>query len=163
MVDGTHGVFFPKHQPDALLRAFSLLISNGRLSRFAQTVASSGRLLAKNILASECITGYASLLENLLNFPSDVLLPAPVSQLRLGSWEWNVFGMEIEHGTGDISRYFSVVYALEEEFTKHTISSDISQYGAEIQDQDIPTEQDWDIVTEIENFEDYERLEMDEV
>ncbi|KAK6228328.1 hypothetical protein SCA6_000668 [Theobroma cacao] len=163
VVDGTHGVFFPKHQPDALLRAFSLLISNGRLSRFAQTVASSGRLLAKNILASECITGYASLLENLLNFPSDVLLPAPVSQLRPGSWEWNVFGMEIEHGTGDISRYFSVVYALEEEFTKHTISSDISQYGAEIQDQDIPTEQDWDIVTEIENFEDYERLEMDEV
>ncbi|KAE8667592.1 hypothetical protein F3Y22_tig00112399pilonHSYRG00088 [Hibiscus syriacus] len=29
--------------------------------------ASSGRLLAKNILASECVTGYASLLENLLN------------------------------------------------------------------------------------------------
>ena len=48
--------------------------------RFAQTVVSSGRQLAKNIMACKCITGYASLLENLLNFPLDVLLPALVSE-----------------------------------------------------------------------------------
>ncbi|XWS66256.1 hypothetical protein CRYUN_Cryun05aG0184000 [Craigia yunnanensis] len=161
VVDGAHGVFFPKHHPDALLKAFSLLISNGRLSRFAQTVASSGRLLAKNVLASECITGYASLLENLLNFPSDILLPAPVSELQLGPWEWNLFMKEIEHRNGDISRDFSVVYVLEEEFTKHII--DMSENGTEIQDQDILTENDLDIVNEIENFEDYEILEMEEV
>ena len=161
MVDGAHGVFFPKHHPDALLRAFSLLISNGRLSRFAQTVASSGRLLAKNILASECITGYASLLENLLNFPSDVLLPAPVSERQQGLWEWNLYRKEIEDTNDDISGDFSIVYVLEEEFTKHII--DMSENGTEIQDQDIPTEQDLNIVMEIENFEDYERLEMEEV
>ncbi|XP_022743080.1 uncharacterized protein LOC111294154 isoform X2 [Durio zibethinus] len=159
VVDGTHGVFFPKHHPDALLRAFSLLTSNGRLSRFGQTVASSGRLLAKNILASECITGYAILLENLLNFPSDVLLPARVSELQQGSWEWNLFRQEIEQRNSDISEDLSVVYALEEEFTKHII--DISENRTEI--QDILTEQDLDIVTEIENFEDYERLELEEV
>ncbi|XVF82979.1 hypothetical protein PTKIN_Ptkin16aG0095800 [Pterospermum kingtungense] len=161
VVDGAQGVFFPKHQPDALLRAFSLLISNGRLSRFAQTLASSGRLLAKNILASECITGYASLLEHLLNFPSDVLLPASVSELPQRSWEWNLFRDEIEHRSGDISRDFSVVYVLEEEFTKH--STDLSENGTEIPAQDIPTEQELDIVTDIENFKDYERLEMEEV
>ncbi|XWS75245.1 hypothetical protein CRYUN_Cryun01aG0069000 [Craigia yunnanensis] len=161
VVDGVHGVFFPKHHPDALLGAFSLLISNGKLSRFAQTVASSGRLLAKNILAYECITGYASLLENLLNFPSDVLLPAPVSELQRGLWEWNLFRKEIEHGNNDISRDFSVVFVLEEEFTKHILG--MSGNGSEIRDQDIPTEPDLDIVTEIENFEDYERLEMEEV
>ncbi|XVF23461.1 hypothetical protein REPUB_Repub13aG0040800 [Reevesia pubescens] len=161
VVDGAHGVFFPKHDPDALLRAFSLLISNGRLSRFAQTVASSGKLLAKNILASECITGYASLLENLLNYPSDVLLPAPVSELQQGLWEWDVFRKEIEHRNSDISGDFSVVYVLEEEFTKHII--DMSENGTEIRDQDILTEQDLDIVKEIEKFEDYERLEMEEV
>ncbi|XVF75659.1 hypothetical protein PTKIN_Ptkin13bG0204600 [Pterospermum kingtungense] len=161
VIDGTHGVFFPKHNPDALLRAFSLLISNGKLSRFAQTVASSGRLLAKNILASECITGYANLLENLLNFPSDVLLPAPVSKLQQWQWEWNLFREEIELGNSDISGDVSVVYILEEEFTKHI--NDMSENGTEIQDQDILTEQDLDIVTEIENFEDYERLEMEEV
>ncbi|XVE99174.1 hypothetical protein REPUB_Repub03eG0174500 [Reevesia pubescens] len=161
VVDGAHGAFFPKHHPDALLRAFSLLISDGRLSRFAQTVASSGRLLAKNILASECIIGYASLLENLLNYPSDVLLPAPVSELQQGSWEWNLFGEGIEHSNSDISRDSSIVYVLEEEFTKHII--DMSENGTEIRDQDIPTEEDLDIVMEIENFEDSERLEMEEV
>ncbi|OMO87240.1 Glycosyl transferase, family 1, partial [Corchorus capsularis] len=163
VVDGAHGVFFPKHHPDALLRAFSLLISNGRLSRFAQTIASSGRLLAKNILASECITGYANLLENILNFPSDVLLPGPVSQLEQGSWEWNFFRKEMEQSDGDISRNFSVVYALEEEFTKHIISLNISKNGAETVDLDLPTEKDWDIVMEIDAFEDYERLELEEV
>ena len=130
-------------------------------SRFVQTVASFGRQLAKNILASECITGYASLLENLLNFPSDVLLLAPVSELQQGLREWDLFTKEIEHRYGDISGDFSVVYVLEEELTKHII--DMSKNGTEIQDQDIPFEQDLDIVTEIEKFEDYERLEMEEV
>lgn len=161
MVDGAHCVFFPKHDPDALLRAFSLLISNGRLSKFAETVASSGRLLAKNILASECITGYASLLVNLLYFPSDVLLPGPVSELQQASWEWNLFRKEIEHSNFDTSVDSSVVYTVEEELTKHII--DTSKNRTELQDQDALTGQDLDLVTEIENFEDYERLEMEEV
>ncbi|KAE8713879.1 hypothetical protein F3Y22_tig00110204pilonHSYRG00165 [Hibiscus syriacus] len=161
VADGTHCAFFEKHNPDALLRTFSLLISNGRLSRFAETVASSGRLLAKNILASECITGYASLLVNLLYFPSDVLLPGSVSELKQGSWEWNLFRKEIEHSNIDISIDSSVVHALEEEFTKNII--DKSKNRAEIQDQDALTEQDLDLVTEIENLEDYERVEMEEI
>ena len=103
----------------------------------------------------------ASLLENLLNFPSDVLLLAPVSELQQGPWEWNLFRKEIEHRNGDISGDFSVVYVLEEEFTKHIIA--MSENGTEIHDQDIPTEQELNIVMEIENFEDYERLEMEEV
>ena len=87
---------------------------------FAQIVAFSGRQLAKNILASECIIGYASLLENLLNFPSDVLLPASVSELQQGLWERDLLTKEIEH-RNDISGDFSVVYVLEEELTKHII------------------------------------------
>ncbi|KAH1064563.1 hypothetical protein J1N35_029550 [Gossypium stocksii] len=161
VVDGAHCVFFPKHDPDGLLRAFSLLISNGRLSKFAETVASSGRLLAQNILASECITGYASLLVNLLYFPSDVLLPGPVSELQQASWEWNLFRKEIEHSNFDTSVDSSVVYTVEEELTKHII--DTSKNRTELQDQDALTGQDLDLVTEIENFEDYERLEMEEI
>ncbi|XP_039042024.1 uncharacterized protein LOC120180798 [Hibiscus syriacus] len=160
VADGTHCVLFQRHNPDTLLRAFSLLISNGRLSRFSETVASSGRLLAKNILASECITGYASVLVNLLYFPSDVLLPDSVSELKQGSWEWNLFWKEIENSNVDISVNSSVVHALEE-FTKHIV--DKSKNRTEIQDQDALTGQDLDLVTEIENFEDYERLEMEEI
>ncbi|KAK8653419.1 hypothetical protein V6N13_127421 [Hibiscus sabdariffa] len=161
VVDGVDVVFFQKHQPGDLLRVFALFISNGRVSSFAQTVASSGRLLSKNILASECITGYASLLENLLNFPSDVLLPASVSELLQGSWEWNLFRKEMEHGNVNVSGDFNVVYLLEEEFTKHVTG--MPKKGNKIQNQDILTEQDLNTMAEIENFENYERLGNEEV
>lgn len=164
-------VFFPKHNPEALMRAFSLLISNGKLSKFAQTVASSGRLHAKNMLASECITGYASVLENALNFPSDTFLPGPVSQLQQGAWEWNLFRKEMETRAGDTPsidekgfslKKFSVVYALEDELTQLAQSTNVSEESGNLED-DIPSELDWYHMKEIENSEEYERLEMEEV
>lgn len=169
IVDGVHGIFFPKHNPDALLKAFSLLISSGKLSRYAQTVASSGRRLAKNIMASECIMGYARLLESVLYFPSDAFLPGPISQLHLGAWEWNLFQKEIDL-TGDEMSHIaegksaakSVVYALEE-LTYSANSQNISEDGTGNLEQDVPNQQDWDVLGEIESFEEYERLEMEEV
>ncbi|KAJ7974974.1 Glycosyl transferase, family 1 [Quillaja saponaria] len=170
VVDGVHGIFFPKHNPDALLRAFSLLISNGKLSKFAQTVASSGRLLAKNMLASESITGFARLLENVLNFPSDALLPGPVSLLQHGSWEWNLFKYEddlsMPKGNPDTStKEFSIIYALEKEFMilNGSTSTSISENGTEVSTEDVPTELDWDVLREIERSEESERLEMEEL
>ena len=172
VVDGIHGIFFPKHNPDALMRAFSLLISNGKLSKFAQKVASSGRLLAKNILASECITGYARLLENVLNFSSDAMLPGSISQLQQGAWEWNLFGKEIEMRTVDMQnvdekatllRKYSVVYALEEEFTNFVFSTNGSANGTGILSEDMLTKLDWDVLRVLESSEENERIEMEEV
>lgn len=154
------------------MRAFSLLISDGNLSKFSQTVASSGRLLAKNMLASECITGYARLLENILSFPSDASLPGPVSQLQQRVWEWNLFRKELEQEIDDFSamdeRDFSfgessVVYSLETNLSSLVSSTNISENGTEMQVMDIPTEFDWDILREIEILEEYERLETEEV
>ena len=101
-MDGVHGIIFPKHKPDALMKSFALLISEGKLSKFAHSVGSSGRILARNMLASECIAGYAKLLENVLTFPSDSLLPAHISQLEQGAWEWSLFRKDIEPKTGDM-------------------------------------------------------------
>lgn len=172
IVDGVHGVIFPKHNPDALLSSFSQMISDGKLSRFSQAIASSGRLLAKNILASECVTGYARLLENVLNFPSAVKLPGPVSQLQLGGWEWNLFGKEMvqkidenadnEEGVAAI-RKSSVIYAFEAQLTNIVNLTNVSETEKGTLDQDIPTPQDWDILEEIENAEEYETVEMEEV
>lgn len=165
-------ILFQRHDPDALLKAFSLMISNEKLSKFARTVASSGRLIAMNLLASESITGYARLLESVLKFPSDALLPGPLSQLQQGTWEWNLFGSEIDSGTGDMLNInenqaslenSSVVHALEEEFSGFSYSTKISENGTEIFAHDIPTQLDWDILREIELSEEYERVEMEEV
>lgn len=154
------------------MRAFSLLISEGKLSKFAHTVASSGRLLAKNMMASDCIAGYAELLESVLTFPSDVELPGQISQLKRGEWEWNLFRKEMELSANDMgimdqkSSYLgnsSIVYVLEEEFTKLTGLRNGSQSELENLVQDIPSDLDWDILTEIENSEEVERLEQEEV
>ncbi|PON49533.1 Glycosyl transferase [Parasponia andersonii] len=172
LVDGVHGIFFTKHNPDALMKAFSLLISNGKLSRFAQAVASSGRRLAKNMLASECVKGYARLLENVLNFPSGAFLPGPISQLHQGAWEWNLFQKEIDLTSSDmlniaeggsLFKNLSIVYALEGEFTNSASSKNISEDETGNLDQDIPHELDWDVLGEIESSEEYERLEMEEL
>lgn len=47
------------------------------------------------MMATECITGYARLLENILHFPSDTYLPGSVSQLQVAAWEWSLFMSEI--------------------------------------------------------------------
>ncbi|CAK9313391.1 unnamed protein product [Citrullus colocynthis] len=171
IVDGVHGVIFPKHNSDALLSSFSHMISDGKLSRFAQAIASSGRLLAKNILASECVAGYAQLLENVLNFPSDVKLPGSVSQLQLGEWEWNLFRKEmvktIDEDADDEERIAaisksSVIFALEVQLTNSVNLTNLSETENGPLEQDIPTSQDWDILEEIENAEEYETVEMEE-
>ncbi|KAJ4720680.1 Glycosyl transferase, family 1 [Melia azedarach] len=164
--DGAQVMFFPKNNSDALTRAFSLFISNGKLSKFARTVASSGRLHAKNMLASYCVTSYARLVENVLNFPSDALLPSPISQLREISWEWNLFQKEIQFGTGGILN-------MDEEDTSHGNSNaldvveekfwDISENENESADQDTITEADWDVLQDVESSEEYERLEMEQL
>ncbi|KAI3791715.1 hypothetical protein L2E82_05577 [Cichorium intybus] len=81
-------VKFSKDKPDELIKAFLLLISKGKLSTFSTTIASSGRLLAKNMQASECVSGYIKLLNNVVTLPSDFMLPDSISQLP-GEWEWD--------------------------------------------------------------------------
>lgn len=170
VVDGVHGIIFSKHTPDALMKAFLLLVSNGKLSEFAHSIASSGRLLVQNMLASECTAGYAKLLENVLTFPSDSVLPGHISQLKQGEWEWGSF-RKIEQLSGDMSsldlkgamRNLSVVYDVEEYLTPLIHSKDLSQSDSEILAYDIPTELDWDILMEIDSLEEVERLEVEEV
>lgn len=165
-------ILFPKHNPDALLKAFSRMISNGKLSRFAQLVASSGRRLAKNILASECITGYGRILESVINFPSDALLPSSISQLHNLTWEWNLFRDEIVLPSSEVLniaegsvpfRKSSVVLALEEEFIIYNNSKNGSDDGTKSLEQDVPDQLDWNVLEEIESSEEYENLEMEEV
>lgn len=161
-------MIYPKHRPDALMRAFSLLISKEKLSKIAHSVASSGRLLAKNMQASDCITGYAKLLENVLTFPSGVQLPREISKLKQGTWQWNLFRIEMEQRImdqkGSYARNSSIVYALEEQLNNRMIDSgDGNQSEPEMLTHDIPTDLDWDILMEIENSEEVESLEMEEV
>ncbi|WCJ19216.1 UDP-Glycosyltransferase superfamily protein [Euphorbia peplus] len=172
VTDGVHGLLFQRYNPEALATAFSLLISEGKLSTFGQTVASYGKLLAKNIQALECVTGYARLLENALSFPSDVLLPGHASELQQNEWEWEFFEKQTLQNTNDLlgtdvedSSFggSSIVYSLEEELPTLHDSTNISENGTRILAPDVPTKSDWGVLREIESLEDYERLEMEEL
>lgn len=163
-------MIFPKHNPDALIKAFTLLISEDKLTKFAHSLGSAGRLLAKNMLASECIRTYAALLEDIFNFPSDVLLPASPSQIKQSSWDWDLFWKEMDKKTVDMesmhlgsSDHFSIVYDLEEDMADLVPLENVSKVELDSSDEDIPTNLDWDILKEIESSEEVESLEMEEV
>ncbi|KAL3838248.1 hypothetical protein ACJIZ3_022839 [Penstemon smallii] len=172
VVDGVHGIIFPKNDPDALKYAFSLLISEGKLSRLAHSIASSGRLLAKNMFAAECTIGYAKLLEDVFNFPSDVLLPGRASQLNHSIWEWNVFRKEADQISSNLGIFStkdylgtnsSIINELEEDMINFVPSKNVSQDNTEDLEQDFPTMADWKILNEIESSEEVERLEREEI
>ncbi|CAN6846812.1 unnamed protein product [Brassica oleracea] len=165
MADGVHGIFFRRNDPDTLLKAFSPLISDGSLSKFAQTVASSGRLLIKNMMATECITGYARLLENVLHFPSDTFLPGSVSQLQVAAWEWSLFRREIEEAESLLhdSAYGSIVFQVEEKFTSVVESKNTVDNDTIVLSDELPSKLDWDVLEEIEGAEEYEKLESEEL
>ncbi|AED90750.1 UDP-Glycosyltransferase superfamily protein [Arabidopsis thaliana] len=170
MADEVHGIFFRRNDPDALLKAFSPLISDGRLSKFAQTIASSGRLLTKNLMATECITGYARLLENMLHFPSDTFLPGSISQLQVAAWEWNFFRSELEQPKSFIldSAYAfigksGIVFQVEEKFMGVIESTNPVDNNTLFVSDELPSKLDWDVLEEIEGAEEYEKVESEEL
>lgn len=173
VVDGVNGMTFSKHNPDDLLRIFSLLISSeGKLSKFAGAVGSAGKLLARNLLAFESITGHAKLLENVLNFPSDALLPAPISKIREDTWEWNSFSEVMEQTSDDMINIdeegnmiggSSIIQTLEEDFISFVNLKNISLDNSDITESDLVSTEDLTGVEQIASFEEFERREMDQI
>ncbi|KAL9251439.1 hypothetical protein AKJ16_DCAP14950 [Drosera capensis] len=170
VVDGVHGMIYDKKNQDDLLRAFSLLVSRDRkLSKFAVAVGSTGKRLAENMLASECIKGYANLLEYLLDFPSYVSLPRPFSPIQQQSWEWNFFREKMAQRNGDSfgddeynaeTKRTSVVYSLENDLNSIQDSGNLSDSMGRKIEQEIFTTKDWEVLKEVEKLEEMERLEV---
>ncbi|KAL1542347.1 hypothetical protein AAHA92_26454 [Salvia divinorum] len=167
IVDGVNGITFPKNHPEALRNAFALLISERKLSKFARSVASSGRLRAKNMFAGECIFVFAKLVEDVFDFPSDVLLPTPASQLKNIVWEWNQFRKELDQISNERAHLYiedhlrmnsTVVYDLEEDMINYAALGNVSGVNPE----DMPTALDWEILNEIESSDEVEMLEREE-
>ncbi|RAL43748.1 hypothetical protein DM860_014249 [Cuscuta australis] len=165
VVDGVHGMTFTHHSSDALMKAFSLLISDGKLTKHAHSIASSSRLLAKNMFAVECITGYANLIENVFNFPSDMAPSGNTSLFKKHIWEWYYFHNDENASDREDrdSSNLNVVYELEEHMGNLISLKNVSDDNNESLEVDSPTDLDWGILTEIEGSEEAGRLEMEEM
>ncbi|URE34295.1 Glycosyl transferases group 1 [Musa troglodytarum] len=172
VANNVHGILFHPSTLDTLVRALSLLIGDKELSNIAHSVASHGKSLSMNMLASECISGYAELFESILHFPSDTLLPNSISQIQQKTWLWDLLDKEIKQTyaftenenllRNEYSRQrSSIVYLLEEQFSKRLMEND-SQLVNKTYAEDFPTLSDWDDISDMEASEDYVSREMQE-
>ncbi|KAK2995816.1 hypothetical protein RJ640_006155 [Escallonia rubra] len=92
--DRVNGFLFPKENIRVLTQIMSNMVSKGKLSPLAHNVGSIGKRTAKNLMVSETVEGYASLLENVLKLPSEVAIPHNVSEIPLNlkaEWQWHSF------------------------------------------------------------------------
>ncbi|GJS37526.1 glycosyl transferase, family 1 protein [Tanacetum coccineum] len=92
--ENVNGYLFPKENTKALTEIMLQLVSKGRLSSLAGDIASKGKHTAQNMMVMESVEGYASLIENVINLPSEVASPKVVSEIPLNikaEWQWRFF------------------------------------------------------------------------
>ncbi|CAA0838943.1 glycosyl transferase family 1 protein [Striga hermonthica] len=89
-----NGYIFPKEDMSFLSQIILRAVSNGKLSLLTTNIASMGKSTAKNLMASESVEGYTSLLENILFLPSEVFVPKAANNIPeklKGEWQWHLF------------------------------------------------------------------------
>lgn len=89
-----NGFLFPKEDTKVLTKIVFRLVSNGKLSPLARNAALIAKRTIKNLMVSETVEGYASLLENILMLPSEVATPRVAREIQMEfktKWLWHHF------------------------------------------------------------------------
>ncbi|KAK9074276.1 hypothetical protein SSX86_006873 [Deinandra increscens subsp. villosa] len=92
--DKVNGYLFPKENIKVLTQIILQLVSKGKLSSLARNIASIGKHTAQNMMVLESIEGYASLIQNVVNLPSEVASPRAVLEIPSNfktKWQWHFF------------------------------------------------------------------------
>ncbi|KAL6560323.1 hypothetical protein OROGR_003882 [Orobanche gracilis] len=92
--DKVNGYLFPKEDTRVLTQIASQVVSNGKISLLARNIASIGKLTSKNLMVPESVEGYTSLLENILDLPSEVSIPQSAKSIPVKlktEWQWHRF------------------------------------------------------------------------
>lgn len=172
VTENVDGLIFRPSQPDTLAEAFSLLIADAELSEQARSIASSGKLLATHMFALDCVTDYAMLLEHVLHFPSEVVIPEISSQIQQKTWLWSLLEKEsnptatyVQHENftnNFVNQRSSVVEILEKQYTDSSHMDNTTFGEIDSLTPDIPTQLDWIDLSEMETSEDIVRRELQE-
>ncbi|MED6133322.1 hypothetical protein PIB30_027355 [Stylosanthes scabra] len=92
--DRVNGYLFPLDNTKVLRQIMLEVVSKGKVSPMARNIASIGRRAGKNLMVSEAIEEYATLLQNILRLPSEVAPPKAVSVISPSvkeQWQWHLF------------------------------------------------------------------------
>ncbi|MQM10375.1 hypothetical protein Taro_043271 [Colocasia esculenta] len=118
--DGVNGFLFPKENIGMMTQILSQVLSNGKLSLSAQNAGSVARVHAKNLMVSETIEGYVSLLEHVVKFPSEVASPKTVADIPLRlkkEWQWHLFeNLSYSHDPNKQNKNYGILDKLEEQW-----------------------------------------------
>lgn len=177
IVDRKHGFIFPAGNVGMMTKILYSAISHGKLSDLACKIASSGRTHAKNLLASDTVLGYAELLEKLLQFPSESMLPKPILSLPdelKNAWQWHLLvelksqeNEQVAEGTLESKEQLtgnsSIVFGMEELWNISIFSTNASENGSVGARDEIPGQIDWDEQKYTEMMEEIERREEEEL
>ncbi|XP_076934702.1 uncharacterized protein LOC143601086 [Bidens hawaiensis] len=174
--DKVNGFLFPKRDIKALTQITLQLMSKGKLSSLARNVASIGKHSAKNMMALESVEGYASLIENVVNLPSEVASPRTVSEIPSSfktEWQWRYFediadgsyvnrslrihrfldelenrsNRTLKDGLADVSADYTFLYSIwEEERSVQTALAKKRREDAELRDRSEQPRGTWDEV-----------------
>ncbi|KAJ3681892.1 hypothetical protein LUZ60_014465 [Juncus effusus] len=154
---GVNGFLFDPNDSTTLAKAFSLTVKELKVSELAKNAAKKAKLLSKNMLVFDFISSHAKLLETILSFPSDVMLPSPVSHIQQKTWLWNLVRKERNK-----VKVKSIVDKIEEQFVKN-LSKKSSEFENGVLNGEFSTKSDWDEISELEISEDIERIEVQEL
>ncbi|XP_065859800.1 uncharacterized protein [Euphorbia lathyris] len=122
--DRVNGYLFPKDNTNVLTHIILQVISKGKLSPLARNIASIGKGAAKNLMVAETVEGYASLIESVIKFPSEVALPKAVVEIPSKlkeEWRWHLFEAFLNSSNEDSNSRSSGFLMKVEEQWNHTI------------------------------------------
>ncbi|XP_030548052.1 uncharacterized protein LOC115753546 [Rhodamnia argentea] len=92
--DGVNGYLFPKDNVKMLSKIIRHVAVKGKVSPVAHNIAARGKNTGRDLMVSETVEGYASLLQVVLKLPSEVAPPRDVSELSPNhkqEWQWDLF------------------------------------------------------------------------
>ncbi|KAL8499835.1 hypothetical protein ACS0TY_019722 [Phlomoides rotata] len=92
--DNVNGFLFPKEDIAALTEIMVQLLYDAKLSPIGRNAASTAKRTARNLMVSESVEGYASLLENILMPPSEVAVSHSAKEIPTelkSEWKWRHF------------------------------------------------------------------------
>nr|GEX24543.1 putative glycosyl transferase family 1 protein [Tanacetum cinerariifolium] len=135
--DKVNGYLFPKENTKALTEIMLQLVSKGRVSSLAPDIASKGKHTAQNMMVMESVEGYASLIENVINLPSEVASPKVENR-------WN---RTLKESSAGIQTNDTFLYSIwEEEKSLQTAVAKKRREDGELRDRSEQPRGTWDDV-----------------
>lgn len=167
IVHGIGGLLYRAGDVDRLTETVALAIS--KHNTMEGGVPSRALLHAAQLSVSNVLIGYADLLETVLSFPSDVMLPQPISMIPLAlrrDWQWDLLiamnKSYFENASQWAEEAFNMVLLLEKLFNG-TENNSMASHVNPKEEYEMLSHADWEEEKAMQRTDDIERKEEEQI